>query len=635
MVDCSARQRFPCAGLLVSCVVAFAAGSTPCRSGDWQYERELRFDHPTARPNSVVGITLSARSRGIPYMNPDGSDVRFTECDRTTPLNYWIELWNPAGESRVWVKVPKAKTAAIVMKYGNPAAAPASAGSGVFDFFDDFNNGIWTKYPLNPVMTRTRAWEARVICEPSVLYEGGTFNMWYMGCATSGGNDAALGYAASTDGLNWTKAANNPVLQEPNEAVIRTTVVKHRGVYYLFATDYQWNSAPGNLRRWTSTDGLNWTHKTIVLRPTQPWEDKIQNVGVTIDENGTWHMLYTTNGPMGYARSTDGLTWIKHPDPVLSGFYGGDPYLTKIRGTFYTWHSQAHQGHLLIYCRKSNDMIHWKMVGTGPQLGYTQPWERGIGRSEVSWNRHLSDAELLEHGGRVWMYYQGAQCPLGVARFNGTWTQLADRLENNPPLRQWAFSHFGCVEDNQLKLSDDQTGDHPLHEDVAQFSDREGYIVACQTRAYFGYRDEPAQTVPNGWSTPTRSVAAGHPQISVVMRYRNDGAMARFRLVDKETTCYEERCEGRWSKPVNIGPNHACNGQWHRWRIEVEGSINRLYLDDVFIGSHASGATLCDRSDLRVGFATHGGFVAFDDVRVTRLGLVQVLPPLSFPSKEE
>ena len=78
-------------------------------------------------------------------------------------------------------------------------------------------------------------------------------------------------------------------------------------------------------------------------------------------------------------------------------------------------------------------MIHWQMVGTGPQLDYTQPWERGIGRSEVWWNRHFSDAELLEHDGKVWMYYQGAQCPLGVAWFNGTLAQLAERLENNRP----------------------------------------------------------------------------------------------------------------------------------------------------------------------------------------------------------
>lgn len=463
------RRTFRRFRYVVLLVAAFAVGNTRCWSADWRHEREIRFDRATTRPNTVVGITLSTRSLGNPYQHikPDGSDLRLFASDGATRLNYWIESWNPAGASKVWIKVPKAGAAAIVMKYGNPMAASASAGSAVFDFFDDFKNGIWTKYTLNPVITRTKPLEGRVICEPSVWYENSTFKMWYMGCATSVGNNAALGYATSIDGLNWGKAANNPILQEPNEAVIRTTVVKHRGVYYLFATDFQWNSAPGNLRRWTSTDGLHWTNKTVVLRPTQPWEGKIHNVGLTIDDDGIWHMLYTTNGPMGYARSTDGLNWTKRPDPVLSGFYGGDPYLTKISGTFYQWHSQGYEGHLLIYCRQSTDMIHWKMVGNGPQLGYTQPWERGIGRSEVWWNRHVTDAELLEHDGRVWMYYQGAQCPLGVAWFNGTFAQLAGRLKSDPPLRQWAFSHYGCVEDNELKLSDNQTGNHPLHENVS------------------------------------------------------------------------------------------------------------------------------------------------------------------------
>ena len=148
--------------LLGICFAALAA-TTPCWSADWQHQRQLRFGSATTRANSVVGITLSTQTLGNPYqhINADGSDLRFTAADGTTPLNYWIESWNPAGESKVWVKVPTAGTAAIEMKYGNPTATSASAGAGVFDFFDDFNNGIWTKYTGNPVMTRTEPWEAR------------------------------------------------------------------------------------------------------------------------------------------------------------------------------------------------------------------------------------------------------------------------------------------------------------------------------------------------------------------------------------------------------------------------------------------------------------------------------------------
>ena len=138
-------------------------------------------------------------------------------------------------------------------------------------------------------------------------------------------------------------------------------------------------------------------------------ENKYPNI---VDEDGTWKMLYTTDGPWGYAHSQDGLHWTKHKDPVVTGFYGGDPYLKKIGENYYAWHSRAHKGHLRIYCRSSPDMIHWKETYNDPQLGYTQPWEWGIGRSEVHWDRHLADAELLEHDGKVLMYYGGAQCPL-------------------------------------------------------------------------------------------------------------------------------------------------------------------------------------------------------------------------------
>jgi hypothetical protein len=605
-----------------------AAGNTPCWS---QYQRQLTFSGATTRANSVIGITLSANS--YQHMNADGSDLRFTTSDGTTPLNYWIDSWNPAGQSKVWVKVPQAGTTTIKMNYGNPAAAPASAGAGVFNFFDDFNNGLWTKVANNPVITRTAAWETEAICEPSVMYENGTFKMWYMGTAMpTGGNDAYLGYATSPDGLNWTKAVNNPILTDPNQAIIRTTVVKNQSTYYLFASDYNWNGVAGSLYRWTSTNGLNWSGKTKVLQPTLSWESPIENVGITI-EGSTWRMLYQCEGgggkscAMGSATSiNNGLTWTKNPDPVIggpgTGFYGGDPALTKIGDTYYTWHSQYDGTDLRIYGEKSTDMVHWQYIGNGPQIGYTQPWERGINRPEVWWNKHLADADVMEQGGKVWMYYGGAQCPLGVAQFNGTMAQLGERLKNNDvPLKQWAASTYGMVDDNQLKISDNATANLPLHENLVRFSDAAGYTVQCKTQAYAGYIDQAA---PAGWESPQQSVPYAHPQTAVVMRYLDDSNFAGFWLIDNNTTYYQEKVGGVWSTPFNIGANHACDTLWHQWQIDVHGSTNTLYIDGMQIGSRASNAALRNRQDLMVGFSTQYAFTAFDDVRVTRIGLANL-----------
>jgi len=576
-------------------------------AADWPYHRELTFDRPTPTGESVVAVELSPQMLGTPYAHfqPDGEDLRFTLPNQTQPLDYWVESWNPSGKSRIWVKVPEAGAERIWMRYGNTRAQSASNGSAVFDFYDDFNDGIWRKHTGNPVLSSSEPWEARAICEPTVLYEDGVYKMWYMGCATSTGTNAALGYATSANGLDWTKSPDNPILKDPTEAVIRTTVVKSQGTYYLFASDYQWNNAPGNIRRWTSGDGIHWTDKTIVLRPTQSWENHFHNIDIAIDEQGTWHMLYTTDGPMGYAHSTDGLNWTKHAQPVITGFYGGDPYLAKIGDTFYVWHSQASDGELLIYGRKSCDMIHWEMIGNGPQLGYTQPWERGIGRPEVHWNEHLTDAELMEHDGRVWMYYQGSQNPLGVAWFDGTMEQLGEALAN-PPMQQWAPSHFNCVEDNQLKVSHNATNNRPLYVNSQQFSDQEGYVVQCQVRCYAAYTVDAAGDCHEG----------GTSQVGVVMRYVDQDNLARFRLVGNQTTYYEERIEGKWSTPIEIGANGAMIDQWSDLVVVIDGDINKLYIDGRLIGTATSSAALTGRTDLMIGVSTQDAFAAFDNLRV-------------------
>jgi len=619
------RKRYVVLGIGIAVVVlggAFSWGGEqePLPLSSWPRRRAILLDPPTSRPNTVVELVLSTESLGKPYrhINPDGSDLRFSGPDGKSHLSYWVANWDPAGRSTVHVRVPGPGVGRIHLHYGNPRVKSLSDGASVFEFFDDFNDCLWTKHPGNPVLTRTAPWEACVICEPSVLHEDGLFKMWYMGCATGIGYNAALGYATSADGLAWTKHAGNPILREPKEAVIRTTVLKHRGIYYLFGSNHQWTKETGVINRWTSKDGLHWGEKTTVLRPTQPWEGHFHNVGVIVDEQGTWRMLYTTDGPFGYAWSQDGLHWTKHKDPVITGFYGGDPYLAKIGRRYYAWHSREHQGHLRIYCSQSTDMVHWECPDSRPQIGYTQPWERGIGRSEIRWDRHLSDAELLEHGGKVWMYYQGAQCPLGVAVFEGTLAQLAARLDH-PPLSKFSPSHYGCVEDHELKLSDNPSDAEPLHTRTARFADQEGYVVECRVRCYAGYQELPARVEPpDGWATPTRSVGAKSFRPAVLMRYADNNNFARFRLEDNNTTYYEERIGGVWSKPAAIGANGICDEGWHTWKIVVRGADNHLFLDGKHVGHHPSSQALVHRADLGIGVSVRNTFVSFDDVHVAK-----------------
>ncbi len=462
-------------------------------------------------------------------------------------------------------------------------------------FFDDFSNGIWAKHPGNPVITRTEDWEARCICEPSVISDGGVLKMWYMGSRTSSGNGASLGYATSNDGFTWNKHPGNPILTDPAGAVIRTTVMKYEDRYYLFASDYQFNDAVGVINRWTSDDGLNWGDKITVLRPSESWEGPIDNTAVVVDDDGTWRMLYATNRcSLGYAYSSDGVHWTKHEgNPVISATVCDDPCLRKIGDRYFTFYSVGDHNDARTFCCWSEDMIRWREV-CNPQIGPTQPWERGLGRPEAHWNKLISDPDAVEHEGKVFLYYQGAQNPIGVAVFDGTFEQLAERLLRDPPLSKWEELPYGCVENRELKISDNETDKLPLVEKIAEFSDIEGYVLEFRARCYAG----------------------ASYQIKPVMRYIDGETYARFWVMNNGTTWYQECRDGHLGGTTNIGANNICDDNWHDWRIVVHGDLNTLYVDGRRVGRWASDPVFVNCRDLRIGFGVFDTYAAFDYVKV-------------------
>ncbi len=76
----------------------------------------------------VVVDTASLVSAG--KMNADGSDIRFTDSDGATLLNFWIEDGTMnTTTTNIWVKVPSIpanENVTIYMYYGNPTATSAS-----------------------------------------------------------------------------------------------------------------------------------------------------------------------------------------------------------------------------------------------------------------------------------------------------------------------------------------------------------------------------------------------------------------------------------------------------------------------------------------------------------------------------
>lgn len=74
------------------------------------------------------------------------------------------------------------------------------------------NDGInFTRYPGNPILTKDNTWENSGVLDANVILENGLLKMVYMNSSGTG-----FGFATSSNGMNWTKANNNPFFKNEN-----------------------------------------------------------------------------------------------------------------------------------------------------------------------------------------------------------------------------------------------------------------------------------------------------------------------------------------------------------------------------------------------------------------------------------
>ena len=69
----------------------------------------------------------------------------------------------------------------------------------------------WTAYASNPVLSKGSggSFDDYQVSTPIVLKEGSAYRMWYL---ADDGSKYRVGYAVSSDKVNWTKYAGNPVI---------------------------------------------------------------------------------------------------------------------------------------------------------------------------------------------------------------------------------------------------------------------------------------------------------------------------------------------------------------------------------------------------------------------------------------
>lgn len=208
--------------------------------------------------------------------------------------------------------------------------------------FADSPNGInWTLHGIVLDKGETGSWDDLFVLMPMVLFNGTTYKMWYVGAGSSTTPDyTMIGYATSSNGINWTKYGANPVLIPGGNggwddwSIASPPKVIFNGTHYIM-----WYSAQAfrdSQRRTgaaTSTDGTNWTkhpNNPVLVPGPSGWDSRNVWPGPVIMNENCYRMWYTgeTLGSgmrIGVATSPDGFSWSKYEmNPVLDrGLSGG------------------------------------------------------------------------------------------------------------------------------------------------------------------------------------------------------------------------------------------------------------------------------------------------------------------------
>jgi predicted GH43/DUF377 family glycosyl hydrolase len=257
------------------------------------------------------------------------------------------------------------------------------------------------------------------------------------------------------------EAAPEPVLpRESAVDVLNPSVVRFRGAYWNLYSEYDgrtWHTAAA-----TSSDGVAWTRLGRVLSP-QGWEGSYiaANGSALVVEEEIYYWYQAGDPPrIALARSRDGLSWTRHPEPVLAPGPRGsfderaaaDPYVIRAGEFFYLFylgHDRAVPPRQRLGVARSRDGIAWEKFRGNPILE--------LGAAGAFDENGLGEPAVWSSGGSWWMLYTGRdryeRRRIGLARSadGAGWERVADF----PPIAGTQAWNSAVVCDPYLELRAD------------------------------------------------------------------------------------------------------------------------------------------------------------------------------------
>jgi len=249
-----------------------------------------------------------------------------------------------------------------------------------------FDGTTWTKSGSNPVLGvgDPGEWDELFRGIVACMKDGGTYKIWY-----SGGSAGPwqIGYATSSDGITWNLHGGNPVLPVgaagswDEQEVSYPAVIKDGGTYKMWYMGCDAGYGTCSIGYATSTDGVTWAKhggNPVLTSTTGEWDDG-DLWGVAVIKSGdTYEMWYRSNDQIGLATSSDGIAWTKYAgNPVLTegwdsaGVSGASVLLDG--STYKMWVQSGSGQNRGIGYATSSDGIDWTMYGGNPVLAPGDP----------------------------------------------------------------------------------------------------------------------------------------------------------------------------------------------------------------------------------------------------------------------
>ena len=242
----------------------------------WSYRKSHEIEGSTAgaQTNYQVKIIVhkgaGTDSGEHVYCNnhcrDDFGDIRFTDSDGVTELDYWLESYTSGDQATFWVEVPSIPaspdTATIYIYYDKPDATTTSDGEATFPLFDHFegtslDTNKWTTYGSGTYSVSNSILDVVDGATTLFVYSIATFNYpiaWRAKIRIDNPRPGASGYGKAAGfrntmtieddkvAIGWWSAKNTYFTQAQNEGTATITQIT-QSLLAWSVVDILWTSS--------------------------------------------------------------------------------------------------------------------------------------------------------------------------------------------------------------------------------------------------------------------------------------------------------------------------------------------------------------------------------------------------------